>query len=432
MDGVPDKAPGDGKNSAKPKRRPAKGNLAKQLVLTPSYSRIPGPPPIRRKPHPHPASMKILIAPDKFKGCLTAPEAAELMAEGVRMTGADHDITLLPIADGGEGTADTVRAALHGVWIEAPSHDARGCPITGRYAWIESERVAVIEMSTVAGLTALAPAERDPLTATTFGVGELMNDARRRGARRIIVGLGGSATNDAGVGMAVALGWRFRPLSDATNAMITPRDFPMITELIAPARSTDNTWPEIIGACDVTNPLLGSRGATRVYGPQKGATPADLETLENALRHVADLVASQPGRDRRNGRDERDTPGVGAAGGLGYGLLTFAGARLTSGFNLVAELIGLEAAIARCDLVLTGEGCLDAQTLDGKGLAGVAALARCYGKPIIALAGRVREEARTAGLFDQCVALANDDVPTATAIREAAFRLRAAAHHAVL
>lgn len=369
--------------------------------------------------------MKILIAPDKFKGCLTAAEAAELMAEGVRAAGAGHEITLLPIADGGEGTADAVRAALQGVWIEAASHDARGRPITGRYAWLEAGRVAVIEMSAVAGLASLAPQECDPLTATTYGVGELMLDACRRGARRIITGLGGSATNDAGMGMAGALGWHFLP-KPADGNWVTPRDFLSLTDMVPPTALGLETWPEIVGACDVTNPLLGPRGATRVYGPQKGATAADVETLETALRHVADLVAL------RGGLDKRDTPGAGAAGGLGYGLMTFAGGRLTSGFDLVAELIGLEAAIARCDLVLTGEGCLDGQTLDGKGPAGVAALARRHGRPIIALAGRVRTEARAAGIFDRCVALADDDVPTATALREAASRLRAATREAVL
>ena len=370
--------------------------------------------------------MKILIAPDKFKGCFTAAEAAALIAEGVGAAGGGHELRLLPIADGGEGTADAVRAALGGKWVEAASHDARGRPVSGRYVWLEAERVAVMEMSAVAGLASLTPEERAPLDATSYGVGELIRDARERGARRIIVGLGGSATNDAGVGMAGALGWRFLPEPEAT-AWIAPRDFPAVTGIAPPSISGSETdeWPEIVAACDVTNPLLGPRGATRVYGPQKGATAETVETLENALRHVADLVAKQAGHD------ERDTPGAGAAGGLGYGLLSFAGARLTSGFSLVAELIGLEAAIRECDLVLTGEGCLDGQTLDGKGPAGVAALARRHGKPVIALAGRVRREAREAGLFDRCVALAEDDVPTEVALREAAPRLRAAAKAAL-
>lgn len=367
--------------------------------------------------------MKILIAPDKFKGCFSAAEAAALMAEGVRQAaGASHEVRLLPIADGGEGTADAVRAALGGEWIDVPAHDARGRAMTGRYAWMAATRTAVIEMSAVAGLVMLAAEERDPLTATTFGVGELMMDARRRGARRIVVGIGGSATNDAGFGMAAALGWTFMPV-DAGVRWVVPRDFLKLSALRAP--DAIEQWQEVIGACDVNNPLLGPRGASRIYGPQKGATPEGVERLEKNLAHLAELVVAQ------TGRDERNTPGAGAAGGLGYGLMTFAGARLTSGFGLVSELIGLEAAVAESDLVITGEGCLDGQTLDGKGPAGVAALAKKHGRPVIALAGRVRVEAREAEIFDRCVALAEDDVPTEVALREAEPRLIEAARRAV-
>lgn len=368
--------------------------------------------------------MKILIAPDKFKGCLTAAEAAGLMAEGVSAAGGGHEVRLLPIADGGEGTADALRAALGGTWVEAGSHDALGRAITGRYAWVEASRLAVIEMSAVAGLAALAERERDVAGSTTYGVGELMMDARRRGARRIIVGLGGSATNDAGVGMACALGWSFLPRWPS-KSRLTPRDFPELTAVVPPEALGSEAWPEIIGACDVTNPLLGSRGATRIYGPQKGASLNDQESLEAALRHIADLVA------RSGAGDQRDTPGAGAAGGLGYGLLSFARGWLTSGFDLVAELIGLESAVRECDLVLTGEGCLDAQTLEGKGPAGVAGLARRHGRPVIALAGRVRIQAGDVSSFDRCVALAEEDVPTEVALREVASRLRAATCEAV-
>ncbi len=363
--------------------------------------------------------MRILIAPDKFKGCLTAPEAAAIIAQAIQDLGPSHEITLLPIADGGEGTAAVVCSACNGEWINAASHDALGRGIIGRYVWLERDATAVIEMSAVAGLGSIEPSERDPLRATTFGVGELLLDAIHHGARKIILGLGGSATNDAGVGLACALGWKFAPFTDHRR-WVTPEDFLQITEIIAPKREA---WPQIIAACDVTNPLLGANGATRIFGPQKGADAKDLGLLEMALTHLASVAATQIGRD------ERDVPGAGAAGGLGYGLLTFANARLVSGFDLVAGLISLEKAVAEADLIFTGEGSLDGQTLDGKGPAGVARLAQRYNKPVIAVAGRV--SSNSAALFSHCEALSDGDTPIAQSMREVRPRLAEATTRAI-
>jgi glycerate kinase len=351
---------------------------------------------------------RILIAPDKFKGSLTAPGAAEAIARGIAAACPDATLVSMPIADGGEGTAEAICAALGGIWNTVPVSDPLGRPIAARYAWLEND-VAVIDMSEASGLGRLAIAERDPLHASTFGTGQLIADAIRGEASKILVGLGGSATNDGGMGLAAAFGFEFRDRHGRQLQGI-PANLADLTRIKAPAVQLRGT---IIGLCDVQNPLTGERGASRTYGPQKGADPQIVQWLDDHLERLANIVA----RDLQC--DFRATPGAGAAGGLGFGLLSFCGATLRPGFETLAEILQLEKAIAASDFVVTGEGRIDAQTMEGKGPAGVAALARKHGKPVIAFAGSVADDPRIATVFDQVFAITPPGLPLDEALRDA-------------
>jgi glycerate kinase len=331
--------------------------------------------------------VRILIAPDKFKGALNARDAAENIAKGLLDVLPDAQIEIVPMADGGEGTAEAICAARGCSWVECKAHDPLGREINARYGWLDQEKLAVMEMSEAAGMRRLSETERDPLRATTFGVGEMILDATKRGAKQIIIGLGGSATNDGGFGMARSLGYRF----DYEHEQVDVSD---LVELKGIRRPTDVVLPRIVAAVDVKNPLLGQNGATQVFGPQKGANKDDLDELERALTKLADVVAREFGFDYRN------QPGAGAAGGLGFGLLTFGGATIRPGFEVVAEAAGLEQRMKDADLVITGEGSLDRQTLEGKTPAGVARLARRLHKPVFAIAGRVTQDRELSELFD--------------------------------
>ena len=359
--------------------------------------------------------MRILIAPDKFKGSLSALAAAEAIARGFRTVWPEATMDLAPIADGGEGFAEALAAALGAEWVNVRSVDAIGRPIDARYAWLSGEKLAVIEMSEASGLWRIAAGERAPLRANTFGTGVLLADAIARGAARALIGLGGSATTDGGSGLARALGYRFA-ISDGTEFQPSPGTLSSLGKIEQPSSLC---LPEVIAACDVQNPLLGVRGAARVYGPQKGASPEQVEALETAMMRLADVCASS------FGKDHRDIPGAGAAGGLGFGLLTFCNASIRPGFDIIAETVRLEDRIAAADLVVTGEGRLDDQTLDGKGPAGIAALARSAGKRVIGFGGSVTDAAERAGLFDILVPIANG-LPLADAMRDAAMLLERA------
>jgi glycerate kinase len=335
--------------------------------------------------------MKILIAPDKFKGALDAREVAENIANGLLSVLPDAQIHIVPMADGGEGTAKAICDARGCSWLECKAHDPLGREIYARYGWIEHAKIAVMEMSEAAGMRRLSETERDPVRATTFGVGEMILDATNRSANEIIIGLGGSATNDAGFGMARALGFRFLEPGDKDIKRVI--ELALLGRIERPQARNALNHPRIIAAVDVRNPLLGENGATRVFGPQKGASENDIENLERALTRLAD-VATQFGFDHR---DER---GAGAAGGLGFGLLSFCGATIRPGFDVVAEAVALEADIKDADLVITGEGSLDHQTLEGKTPAGVARLARKLGKPVFAIVGRAMGDREVRELFD--------------------------------
>ncbi len=363
--------------------------------------------------------MRILIAPDKFKGSLSALAAAQAIERGFRSVFPELSADLAPIADGGEGFAESLGAALHSEWISVQSVDALGRSVEARYAWVAEQKLAIIEMSEASGLWRLAPDERDALQANTFGSGMLLRDAVERGAKKILVGLGGSATTDGGIGVARALGYRF--INDAGEYDALPSTLDLLASIERPAGLL---LPEIIAACDVQNPLLGDRGTARVYAAQKGADPHDIETLEFAMRHLADVCGTS------FGRDFRDTPGAGAAGGLGFGLLTFCDATIRPGFDIVAETMRLDERIAAVDLVITGEGRLDDQTLDGKGPAGIAQRARAAGKKVIGFAGAVAEVAERSGIFDALVPIADRPMSLPEAMQSAAALLERAAARA--
>jgi glycerate kinase len=365
--------------------------------------------------------MRILIAPDKFKGSLAAAQAAEAIRRGIARARPEAECRMLPLADGGEGTAEVLCAALSGEWLSLPAHDPLGREIEAGYAWLP-DRTAVISMSAASGLWRVQAHERDILRASTFGTGELMLDAWRRGARKILVGLGGSATNDGGMGAAAACGFEFL---DATGALLEPIPLQLarLTHIRRPISfaTAEMDAPEVVGMCDVENPLLGPRGATRTYGPQKGADGQTLVWLEEGLTRLADVVASDLGNDFRA------VPGAGAAGGMGFGLMSFWGAQVRSGFTTIAEAIDLETIVAQSDLVVTGEGSMDAQTLEGKGPAGVAVLARKLGKRVIAFAGCMSDEALLRQIFDGVFALKDETISLETAMKDAEFLLESKA-----
>jgi glycerate kinase len=372
--------------------------------------------------------MRILIAPDKFKGALNAREVAENIAKGLRDILPHITIDIVPMADGGEGTAEAICEARGGSWLKCKAHDPIGREIEARYASIEDGELAVMEMSEAAGMRRLSESERDPVRATTFGVGEMILDATSRGANEIIIGLGGSATNDGGWGMARALGFRF--FSNARELTKDASELRNLTTIEAPVAAgvspaSSKMQPtrlppqlKIIAAVDVQNPLLGENGATRVFGPQKGVSKDELNVLEQALTRLADVVAKE------FDFDYRDRPGAGAAGGLGFGLMSFCGAEIRPGFDVVAEAVGLESKMKAVDVVITGEGSLDRQTLQGKTPAGVARLARKLGKKVFAIAGRADGDRKVCGLFDEVYQLARSGMSEKEQMKRAGQLLR--------
>lgn len=322
--------------------------------------------------------MRILIAPQEFKGTLTAAEAAEAIADGVRQVAPAAEIDTLPMADGGPGTVDAVVAAAGGRFETATVRGPLGEPVEARWGVVES--TAVIEMAAAAGLTLVPEGQRDVRAASTYGVGELLRAALDADCERLIVGLGGSATNDGGAGMAQALGVRFL---DADGEELRPggAELARLDRIDVSGIAPRLRQVEVVAAADVRNPLCGPEGASLVYGPQKGADEATARELEAALRRYGEIV------ERDVGVPVLDVPGAGAAGGLGAALVAFCGARIEPGVEVVAEVVALRGRLEGCDLVLTGEGRLDGQTGYGKTVAGVARMARASGVPALAVAG---------------------------------------------
>ena len=323
--------------------------------------------------------MKVLIAPDSFKDCLEAADVARYLGDGIRRVIPDAEITSIPVADGGEGFVQTMLSAMGGERITIRVLDPLMREVDAFYG-ILPDGTAVIEMAAASGIEHLTREERNPSITTTIGTGQLMLNAMDRGCRKIIIGIGGSATNDGGMGMARALGYRFLdkdglevPPGGGSLNEIQSIDFSKVNPLMGETA----VWV----ACDVNNPLIGPRGASAVYGPQKGANPELVEQLDANLEHLAKVIK------KYLNIDVLELPGGGAAGGLGAGLVAFAGGRLQAGFDIVKEQTHLEEAVRKADIVLTGEGQMDSQTRQGKTPWGVAQLALKYGKPLFAFAG---------------------------------------------
>jgi glycerate 2-kinase len=324
--------------------------------------------------------MKIVVAPNAFKGSMSATQAAKAIARGVHEVFPEAEVVEIPVADGGEGTVEALVAARNGTYQWVNVEGPLGDPVHASYGVIDDGRTAVVELATASGYVLVSPAMRDPRRTSTFGFGQLLDAARKSGARSIIAGIGSSATNDAGAGMAQALGYRF--LDDSGREL--PRGgAPLLRLERIDAGGLSPEWRsvKVMVACDVTNPLTGPNGASFVYGPQKGAEPVTVRLLDRALAHLAEVI------EKDLGKQVLDIPGGGAAGGTGAGLVAFLDATLTSGAALVVEASGFEKALSGADLVITGEGRVDAQTAYGKAPGEVARRAEAVGIPVLLIAG---------------------------------------------
>ncbi|OBK80805.1 glycerate kinase [Mycobacterium sp. 1164985.4] len=362
--------------------------------------------------------MKIVLAPDSFKESMTASEAVAAMRAGVAAVLPGADVVGVPMADGGEGTVDAVVDALHGEHVDVAVSDALGRTVTARYGYVPLRQLAVIEMAAAAGLELIAPEKRNILSASTFGVGQLIRAALDRGAEDFLIGLGGSATNDGGTGMLTALGAAFL---DADGKPLAPGggDLDRLERVDLTGLDPRLREVRIRVASDVTAPLLGPSGASAVFGPQKGAGPDDVTRLEAGLARLASVASATLGGT------QPQRPGAGAAGGAGFALVEFLGAVSRSGVEEVAETVGLERALYGADWVFTGEGSVDAQTVMGKTPYGVARAAVRAGASVVIFAGRVAPDA--AVLLDhgveRLVAITADDTPIERALREGAQSL---------
>ncbi|MBC2723076.1 glycerate kinase [Desulfosporosinus sp.] len=326
--------------------------------------------------------MRIVIAPDSFKGCLKALDVAQAMCQGVQRVYPECEIDMIPMADGGEGTVEAILSAVRGVEIKVNTTDPLGRPLEASYGLIDDGSTAIIEMAAASGLTLLRDEEKNPRLTSTYGTGVLIKDALERGVNKILLGIGGSATNDGGAGLAVALGVKLLDshgkelsLGGAALAKLANIDMSGINPLLA------NVKIEV--ACDVQNPLCGPEGASAVYGPQKGASPADIQELDAALQQLGECLSTVAGTNLLA------LVGGGAAGGLGAGAVGFLGAQLRPGSQIVLEVSNADEKIRHADLVLTGEGKTDSQTAYGKVPVGVAALAKRYHVPVLVISGSV-------------------------------------------
>ncbi|MGC4154705.1 MAG: glycerate kinase [Propionicimonas sp.] len=328
--------------------------------------------------------MRIVVAPDSFKESMSAVEAGAAIEAGIRRVWPEADVTCLPMSDGGEGLVRVLTPALGGELVEATVADCLGRPCRATYGWAADQRLAVIEVAEAVGLQQIPVAERDPLGASTEGVGELLREALDRGATRIVVGLGGSATTDGGSGMLRALGMRFL---DADGAELRPGGGNLVGLAQIDTTDLDPRLSEVRVevASDVNNPLLGDQGSAAIFAPQKGASPEQVEHLEAGLARLAHLSALA-------GEDLSEAAGAGAAGGLGFAFLRYLGATIRPGVDTVIEATGYEEALEYADYVFTGEGSIDAQSSSGKAPWGVATRAARRGIPVVGFAGRVAIE----------------------------------------
>lgn len=330
--------------------------------------------------------MKVVVAIDSLKGSLSSMEAGLAIKEGVLAAQPDAEVIVKPLADGGEGTTDALIEGMNGERIDLTVTDPMHTPVDAYYGYLRETNTAVMEMASAAGITLVPDKEKNPLLATSYGVGEMIIDAIQRGCRNFIIGIGGSITNDGGIGMLKALGVRFldEKGEDAGEggqalAKVACIDLSGLNPLLKECH--------IQVACDVNNPLCGESGSTYVYGPQKGVTEDMKKTLDEAMAHFARVTSESLENDYMN------TPGAGAAGGLGFAFLAYVGATLTPGIELILDAVGLEDELSGADVVVTGEGRLDFQTAMGKAPVGVARLAKKYNARVVAFAGSVTKEA---------------------------------------
>jgi glycerate 2-kinase len=324
--------------------------------------------------------MKIIVAPNTFKGSLSATQAAIAIAQGVREVFPDAEVVEIPVADGGEGTVEALVSAHKGSYEWINVEGPLGAPVLASYGLIENRRMAVVELASASGFSLVSPAARDPRKASTYGFGQLLEAARKSGVESVIAGIGSSATNDAGAGMAQALGYR---LLDAAGHDLPHGGAALLRLERIDGSGLDPGWRavKVMVACDVTNPLTGPEGASYIYGPQKGADPETVLLLDKALGHVAEVI------ERDLGKRVADIPGAGAAGGTGAGLMAFLNARLVSGAALVVDASGFDRALPGAHLVITGEGRVDGQTAYGKAPGEIARRAQAAGVPTLLIAG---------------------------------------------
>ncbi|MBS4455716.1 glycerate kinase family protein [Tuanshanicoccus lijuaniae] len=344
-------------------------------------------------------SKKIVIASDSFKGSASSKEIGEYIAEGIRCVRPEYNTEIYSIADGGEGTVDAILDVIKGEYVSLEVQGPLGKPVQAHYALVDEGKTAIIEMAEASGITLVDKNELNIMRASTYGTGQLIKDAIERGVSKIYIGIGGSATNDGGLGMAQALGFEF---FDSKENKLS--DGAVNLEKIVEIQST-NALPgletvETIIISDVTNPLCGPNGASEIYGPQKGASVEQIKQLDRALSHYADVL------EKEFGKKVKHLEGAGAAGGLGAGLMVYLNAKASRGIDTILNLIKIEEAISNADLVITGEGSLDGQSINGKAPVGIAKIAQKYGVPTIAIVGsKSRDidavyEAGISGVFD--------------------------------
>lgn len=367
--------------------------------------------------------MRVVVAPDKFKGCLTAPQVCDAIAAGIRSVRPDAEIDLSPMADGGEGTVAALVAATNGRFetrrVTGPLPEMK---VDATFGVLGGGKTAVVEMSAASGLALLRPDQRDPLATTTFGAGKLLVEAARLGVSDILLGIGGSATIDAGIGCAQACGL---PVILRDGSPVSPteplcgRDLADVV-LVKHGRGSPIERVRITVACDVTNPLFGPKGAAPVFGPQKGATPEQVAEFDAHLKALAERLGKLK---------EANTPGAGAAGGLGFGMLAFFGAALRPGVEIVIDAVKLRDRLAGADLCITGEGRLDAQSLAGKAPIGVARVCRELNVPCLAIVGSAGEgaQATAAHGLERVVAIQDGTISIEESLRDAPRLLSAAA-----
>lgn len=330
--------------------------------------------------------MKVVIAIDSLKGSLSSMEAGMAIKDGILAAKPDAEVIVKPLADGGEGTTDALIEGMNGERIDLTVTGPMHIPVDAYYGYLKDTNTAVMEMASAAGITLVPDSEKNPLLATSYGVGEMINDAIQRGCRNFIIGIGGSVTNDGGIGMLKALGVRFLD-ENGEDAGEGGQALAKVARIDVSGMNPLLKECHIQVACDVNNPLCGENGSTYVYGPQKGVTEDMKKTLDEAMAHFARVTSETLENDYMN------TPGAGAAGGLGYAFLAYTGAALTPGIELILDAVGLEEELSGADVVVTGEGRLDFQTAMGKAPVGVAKLAKKYNAKVIAFAGSVTKEA---------------------------------------